>query len=172
MKHLLPLLLLSLAVAPLGAAPQSKPLPLESILKAAAKIDALLEEELAAKGLEPLPIVADDVFVRRAYVAIAGRIPTAQEAARFLENGSADKRQRLIEELVASPGYDSAAFNYFADLLRLQTNHEQYGLGWHVWLRKSLNQDKPWDRMVNEMLSAEGHSVNNPAAGYYLRDRN
>ncbi|NNM30580.1 MAG: DUF1553 domain-containing protein, partial [Akkermansiaceae bacterium] len=52
------------------------------------------------------------------------------------------------------------------------TNHEQYGLGWHVWLRKSLNEDKPWDVMVNEMLSAEGHSAKNPASGYYLRDRN
>ena len=73
--------------------------------------------------------------------------------------------------MVKSPGYDSSAFNYFADLLRLQTTHEQYGLGWHVWLRNSLAKDKPWDKLVNEMLAAEGHSVNNPAVGYYLRDR-
>jgi hypothetical protein len=73
--------------------------------------------------------------------------------------------------LVSSPGYESASFNYFADLLRLQTTKEQYGLGWHVWLRQSIAEDKPWNEMVYEMLAADGHAAKNPAVGYYLRDR-
>jgi len=89
----------------------------------------------------------------------------------FLDNTSPDKRHRLVEELVSSPGYESASFNYFADLLRLQTTKEQYGLGWHVWLRQSIAEDKPWNNMVYEMLAADGHAAKNPAVGYYLRDR-
>ena len=153
-----------------GAAP-SKPLSLSEVLQAAAKIDQLLEADLRTRKLQPLPIVAEDTFVRRSYLNIVGRIPTAMEASRFLDDKTPDKRTRLIEHLVSSPGYDSSAFNYFADLLRLQTGEEQYGLGWHVWLRNSLASDKPWNKIVHEMLSAEGHASKNPAVGYYLRDR-
>jgi hypothetical protein len=160
-------------VAPslLAEAAPSKPLDLREILQAAAKIDQLLEADLKAKKLQPLPIVTESTFVRRTYLNIVGRIPTAMEASRFLDDKTPDKRTRLIEQLISSPGYDSSAFNYFADLLRLQTNEEQYGLGWHVWLRNSLASDKPWNNIVHEMLSAEGHTSKNPAVGYYLRDR-
>ncbi len=160
-------------VAPslLAEATPSKPLDLREILQAAAKIDQLLEADLKAKKLQPLPIVSEGTFVRRTYLNIVGRIPTAMEASRFLDDKAPDKRTRLIEQLISSPGYDSSAFNYFADLLRLQTNEEQYGLGWHVWLRNSLASDKPWNNIVHEMLSAEGHTSKNPAVGYYLRDR-
>ena len=116
---------LLLAAVPALSAPRIKPLELDEVLRVAGKIDELLAKDLKAKGLAPLPVVSDELFLRRAYVSIVGRIPTAQEAARFLDNESADKRARLIEELVASPGYDSAAFNYFADLLRLPVLREQ-----------------------------------------------
>ena len=155
----------------LSEAAPSKPLSLSEVLQAAAKIDQLLEADLRTRKLQPLPIVAEDTFVRRSYLNIVGRIPTAMEASRFLDDKTPDKRTRLIEHLVSSPGYDSSAFNYFADLLRLQTGEEQYGLGWHVWLRNSLASDKPWNKIVHEMLSAEGHASKNPAVGYYLRDR-
>ena len=149
----------------------TKALGLREVLGAAATIDRLLEKDLARRGIKPLSIVPDDIFVRRSYLNIVGRIPTPQEAARFLDDTKPDKRTRLVEHLVSSPGYDSSIFNYFADLLRLQTGEEQYGLGWHVWLRKSLAADKPWNKIVHEMLSAEGHAAKNPAVGYYLRDR-
>ena len=164
-------LALAVALGSATAAPRMKPLELQEVLRVAGKIDDLLEKDLAVKKAKSLPAVSDEVFVRRSYVTIVGRIPTAQEATSFLDSKAPDKRTKLIEKLVKSPGYDSSAFNYFADLLRLQTTHEQYGLGWHVWLRNSLAKDKPWDKLVNEMLAAEGHSVKNPAVGYYLRDR-
>lgn len=149
----------------------AKPLPLKETLKIAAEIDQLIEADLAGKDLTPNLLVPDDIFLRRAYLSIVGRIPTPQESMSFLDSEATDKRTQLVESLVSSPGYDSASFNYFADLLRLQTNREQYGLGWHVWLRESLAEDKPWDDMVNEMLAADGHTAKNPAVGYYLRDR-
>ena len=163
--RLLPIFL-SLTIPVLAA-----PLPLEETLKMANKVDQLIEADLKAKDLEPNHLISDEVFVRRAYLDIVGRIPTPQEAMGFLDSKRPDKRSRLVEELVASPGYDSASFNYFADLLRLQSTREKYGLGWHVWLRQSLADDKPWDDMVYEMLSADGLTAKNPAVGYYLRDR-
>ncbi|RZL07240.1 MAG: DUF1549 domain-containing protein, partial [Hymenobacter sp.] len=56
--------------------------------------------------------------------------------------------------------------------MRVQTGQEEFGLGWQVWLRKSLSGNKAWDAMVREMLTSTGHAAKNPAVGYYLRDRN
>lgn len=139
---------------------------------AAKEIDAMVEADLHAASLEPNALVDDGMFLRRAYLGIIGRIPTEEESRFFLGDESPDKRTELIDALVASPGFDSHLFNWAGDLLRVQTKQEQFGLGWHVWLRKSLAQDKPWDELVYEMLAADGHASENPAVGYYLRDRN
>lgn len=141
-------------------------------LAAAARIDEFLGKDLKRADLKPTARIDDGTFLRRAYLSIIGRIPTEDEARRFLNDSSGDKRTKLIESLTASPGFDSHLFNWTADLLRVQTEQEQFGLGWHVWLRQSLAEDKPWDEIVREMLAATGHAADNPAVGYYLRDRN
>ncbi|MGJ8642745.1 MAG: DUF1549 domain-containing protein [Luteolibacter sp.] len=145
----------------------------EKEAKSAAKeIDAMVEADLDAAGLKPNAIVDDGTFLRRTYLGIIGRIPTEEESREFLGGESPDKRSELIDALVDSAGFDSHLFNWAGDLLRLQTKQEQFGMGWHVWLRKSLAEDKPWNDLVYEMLGSEGHVSKNPAVGYYLRDRN
>ncbi len=168
MRPFLRLLPLLLAV-PVAAA---KPLPDTVVRQAAARIDQLLAADLQRAELKPAPRIDDATFLRRAYLGVIGRIPSADEAAGFLNDASTGKREALIDRLTASPGFDSHLFNWAADLLRVQTRQEQFGLGWHVWLRKSLAEDKPWDAMVSEMLSSNGHCSTDPAVGYYLRDRN
>jgi hypothetical protein len=139
---------------------------------AAARIDSLLSADLKDASLTPTGRIDDGTFLRRAYLGIIGRIPTEKEARDFLDDPSREKRAELADKLTASPGFDSHLFNWTGDLLRLQTKQEQFGLGWHVWLRKSLSENKPWDVLVREMLSSTGHTAKNPAVGYYLRDRN
>ncbi len=163
------LLLLLPALFPAAGA---KPLPENTVAQAAARIDRLLEDDLQRAKLAPTAIIDDATFVRRAYLGIAGRIPSAEEARAFLDDKSPTKRAVLVDQLVASPGFDSHLFNWTADLLRVQTRQEQFGLGWHVWLRKSLAEDMPWDTLVSEMLTSNGHCSDDPAVGYYLRDRN
>lgn len=139
---------------------------------AAARIDHLIAADLKVANLRPNGRIDDGTFLRRAYLGIIGRIPTEEESSAFLADPSTKKRESLVDTLIASPGFDSHLFNWTADLLRIQTKQEQFGLGWHVWLRKSLSENKPWDVIVREMLSSTGHASKNPAVGYYLRDRN
>src|SRR4051812_4364189 len=66
------------------------------------RIDELIEG--AAVG--PLaPICSDADFVRRIYLAPPGIIPAADEARDFLADQTADKRERLIDKLLASPAF-------------------------------------------------------------------
>jgi hypothetical protein len=163
------LLLLSIPI--LNAQQPKNARPLKVIRSTSSMIDQAVEKDLVANELKPFPIIDDATFLRRSYIGIIGRIPSHQEATTFLNSKQSDKRAALIDSLVYSPGYESKTFNYWADLLRLQSNDEQYGLGWHVWLRDSVAANKPYDKMVYEMLSASGHASKNPAVGYYLRDR-
>ena len=55
------------------------------------------------------------------YLDVVGRIPSLEESARFLDSKDADKRAKLIDELLGSEGYVSHMFNWKADLLRVNT---------------------------------------------------
>ena len=66
------------------------------------QIDQLIE----AAAIGPLaPPCSDADFVRRIYLDLTGVIPTAEQARAFLADSTADKRQRLIDELLASPAF-------------------------------------------------------------------
>ncbi|GAA5496212.1 hypothetical protein Rhal01_02394 [Rubritalea halochordaticola] len=147
-------------------------LSLEVVKNTARGIDERIQVNNAKQGIKPNPIVDDSTFVRRAYLNIIGRIPTYQETQEFIADSTPDKRHKLVDKLVYSPGFNSKMFNFYANMLRLQTNQGQFGLGWHVWLREQVNQNTPYDEIVYTMLASSGHASDNPAVGYYLRDTN
>ena len=97
------ILVLGSATLVAGSAPHAKPLELQEVLRVASTIDQLLEKDLKARKLQPLPIVPEDVFVRRTFLNIVGRIPTAMETSRFLDDKRPDKRTRLVEVTAQGP---------------------------------------------------------------------
>jgi len=167
MKKIFSILLSVSVVSTTAQAELSK----ETILKVARSIDKTIDSENAKKDIKPNSITDDSTFVRRAHLNIIGRIPTYQEAKKFLDNKDSNKRQNLIDSLLDSKGYESHMFNFYANLLRLKTNQEQFGIGWNVWLKKQVSNNTPYDQVVYQMLTASGHASQNPAVGYYLRDR-
>ncbi|BDS07921.1 hypothetical protein NT6N_29610 [Oceaniferula spumae] len=176
-KHLLPSSATAAVIATLTcfAAPdslQAKPFSQETVRSTSNEIDQLVASYLQKNKVKANPVVDDATFLRRAYVSVSGRIPTSEEARAFLSDPAPDKRKTLVDSLIQSNGYKSNMFNFWADLLRLQTNQEKFGLGWHNWIREAVDSNMPYDQFVNEMLAAEGMATENPAVGYYLRDRN
>ena len=71
----------------------------------AAKIDQIIAARWTAAKVEPAPPTDDAEFLRRVYLAVGGRIPSVAEARAFLADKAPDKRQRLVERLLDSPGY-------------------------------------------------------------------
>lgn len=146
-------------------------LPQDIIRNTSNQIDQLVANSLKKNRLVANKIIDDSTFVRRSYININGRIPTEKEARAFILEKSPNKRALLIDHLILSNGHKSQMFNFWADLLRLQTNKEKAGLGWHVWIRDAVDANMPYDQFVNKMLSASGSAIDQPAVGYYLRDR-
>ena len=149
-----------------------EPIPQSTVRNTSNQIDQYIATYLQAQDLKANSLIDDATFVRRAYVNISGRIPTARETLTFIQDANRDKRRSLVDSLVESDGFNSRMFNFWADLLRLKTNLDKHGLGWHIWIRDAVNQNMPYDDFVNAMLSSQGMATDNPAVGYYLRDRN
>ncbi|MCB9891197.1 MAG: DUF1549 domain-containing protein [Planctomycetes bacterium] len=153
--------------------PHSDPRPVD-VVRAADEIDRLIAMELARLGAPGLERVDDATFVRRVYLDLVGRIPSLDETRQFLASRDPKKRDRLVDELVASRGFESHNFNYWADLLRAKTrlSNRASGEPYIHFIKQSLRDRKPYDEFVRELLTADGaaHERGNGATGYYLRD--
>jgi hypothetical protein len=175
-------------MTPLSLTPLAADAPLA---QAAERVDQLVESglqranllraETAAKTgarsapplLKPNPPVSDEIFVRRIYLDIIGRIPNFDETTAFLRSADADKRARLIDRLLNSEGRVSHLYNYFAEMLRIKEDlgrNMVRGTPYVQWVKQSLRENVPWDKMVYAMLTADGKMWSNGAAGYLLRD--
>ena len=144
---------------------------LAETLKVSYKIDDLMHAEYKKKGFIPNEIGDDGTFFRRAYLNIVGRIPTIEEAREFIDNKQPGKRVRLVDSLVESDAFKGKIFLFYADLLRLQSSgKENYGAAMHNFLRDAADKNRPYNKVVHDLLAAEGHIAENPAASYYLRD--
>ncbi|MBI3469378.1 MAG: DUF1549 domain-containing protein [Planctomycetes bacterium] len=81
-------------------------------------IDEHVWNKLKALGITPSEPAGDSTFLRRAYLDVIGRLPTPDEARAFLADPSSDKRERLVDDLLARPEYADFWANKWADLLR------------------------------------------------------
>ena len=143
------------------------------INEATSRINAAVDAGLAKNETNYNVGLNDHLFVRRVYTDLAGRIPTRDEVQRFVNSKTPDKRNHLIEKLLNSEDFVSHTYNWIADLLRIQSQIPGTKLrtdAFSFWLKQQLKSNRPFDRMVHEMVTAEGRIWDNPAAGYHLRD--
>ena len=117
----------------------------------------------------------DALFARRLYLKVAGRIPTHEELTSYLASSSDGRKGELIDQLVESSAFESQMFNWWADLLRLQTRMRggnQIGAGqlYVQWVKEQIKNNVPFDKMAYNLITAEGYPWENGAVGYYLRD--
>ena len=144
----------------------------DNAVNASSRIDAIIRLDLKNHERQPNPPVSDVQFVRRVYLDVIGRIPTEEELRSFYEDGRKDRRARLIDNLLESPGHESHMFNWLGDMLRVKDDYYRIGKTWtfHTWLKTQLRENRPWDELVHEMLTAEGRLGENGPTAYLLRD--
>jgi len=120
-------------------------------------IDRLLHDDLGRSGDRPAPIVSDPIFARRVYLDLVGLLPTPEQLATFTGDSSPDKRAGLVASLLADRrAYAEHWLTFWNDLLR----NAYRGTGFidngrsqiTGWLYRSLYENKPYDRMVHELI--------------------
>ena len=121
-------------------------------------IDRILDAHLAQRKL-PRPQTIDDAqFARRAHLDIIGLLPEPEALEKFLADKSADKRARLVRELLANnTAYAEHWLTFWNDLLR----NDYSGTGFITgglkqitsWLYRSLVGNKPYDQFARELIA-------------------
>lgn len=124
---------------------------------------------ILAPAKQPASPVADDAeFLRRVTLDLAGRIPSADEVRRFQADTAADKRAKLVDQLLAAPEYPRRLADLFHVMLMERLgDHEE----WTKFLRSSFEKNKPWDQMVREMLSPNPDDEATRGAAFYWTKR-
>ncbi len=132
----------------------------------ASVIDRQIRAQWAADNTVPAPPVDDARFMRRVYLDVVGKIPTASEVTAFLADNAPDKRVRLVERLLSSPDYAENWTNYWDNVLMGRSARSQVldRVAWREWLHKQFEQNVPWNKMVYDLLTATGQ--NSTGGGY------
>ncbi len=116
----------------------------------------------------PSDLSSDGEFVRRVCLDLAGTLPPPDRVREFLASGDPQKREKLIEILLHSPEYVDYWTFRFSDLFRVAL----YAAGFSpnkthpywTWIRDSIEENKPYDRIAIERVAAQGTA--GPAAHY------
>ncbi len=151
------------APVPLGA-------PVDRLPPPANFIDELVFKQLKAIGLPPSEVCSDDVFLRRVTIDVAGRLPTAAEAEKFLADTDPHKRERWIDTLLDRTEYADYFARKWALLLRSrveQTTQVRGSVALHQWLREAIYHNKPYDQIVSEILTASGDLEDSPPVNWW-----
>ena len=119
----------------------------------------------------PSEVCSDMEFLRRASLDITGLPPTSDKVRAFAADTTPqrEKREKLIDELLASKDYAEYWANKWADLLQCSSESLGQKATWQYkdWIQQSILENKPYDQFVREILLAEGNAYKNPAVNYY-----
>lgn len=138
-------------------------------------IDSQISSAWQREKLTPAPQTTDAEFLRRIYLDLVGTIPTHEQGAKFIDDSSAEKRDRLIEELLADPRYARHQGEVW-DLILFGRHPPGYETdrrdGIVRWLERQFQENTPYDQWVRALLKAEGNSVEDGPPMYFAQYRN
>ncbi len=153
------------------AAPMPAPTPHES----GNAVDRLVFRRLRMLGLTPSPPASDRTFIRRVTLDVAGRLPTPPETQAFLTDTSPGRDARLVDRLLADPGYADLFAARWSALLR---NRRDSGAddpaptaAFHGWLRDNFARDRPFAELARDVLTAQGAAPAAPPVLWYREVR-
>lgn len=140
------------------------PIPItDSYDQVATPVDAFLIEQLAKKGLEFTTEADRPTLVRRLYLDLLGLPPDPD----VVQNVSADSDihwyEKLVEKLLSDPSYGERWGRHWLDVVGYADSdgytekdaERKWAWRYRDYVIKSLNADKPWNRMILEQLAGD-----------------
>lgn len=151
-------------------------------------INQAIEAGWKDNNITPSKVATDHEFIRRVYLDIVGRIPSATpdpsikgdsptakverqgELQWSMSRPAATRRQDLVKYLLnEEPDYAKNWANLWSVWLLTRTSPPGIARDkLHGWLRDSFALNKPYDQLVRELLTATGKADENPATNFLL----
>jgi hypothetical protein len=138
-------------------------------------VDAMIREAWDQSSVKPSKIASDEEFLRRAYLDVLGRIPNIREATDFLRRDPKDakdlsRRAKLVEYLLNHPDYPKNFANQWKVILlgRKRPDRDVDPEALTSWLRRQFAENRPWNELSYDLLTAKGSNKENGAVNYTL----
>ena len=103
---------------------------------------------------------SDQEFLRRVCLDVTGTLPPPGRVRHFLTSRDPGKRMQLVDALLRSPEFVDYWTFRFSDLFRVAsaaTGGPAHAYVYWLWVRDSIAQNKPYDQMARERISAQGY---------------
>ena len=132
------------------------------------QINKLVEQVWTDYELKPSREATDGEWCRRVHLDIIGRVPSIEEATEFMNSRDSDKKKKLVEKLLYDDSYtEEFARNWttvWTNLLIGRTGGNDNNSmisrpGMQKYLRDSFAREKPYDKMVHELVTATGSTT-------------
>lgn len=136
------------------------------------KIDIFISKNLMSANILPSAICSDSEFMRRLYLDATGLLPSPKEVEAFIFDKGKNKREKLIDKVVASPEFTDKLAMRFSDLLRIKSEFPSNlwpnaAQAYHTWLRDAFDSGMPYDIIARRMLLSSGSNFKNPPVNFY-----
>ena len=144
--------------------------PTRQVSPSTKHLDRYINAALKKEGIQPSKVSEDTEFLRRIHLDVTGKIPTPEEILDFLKDGSSNKRQRKIRELLGSDAY----LDYWTELwvnwlIGRRADRDDRRIGLTYWVRDALTENMPYNQFVQELIAADGELRDNGAGNYIMR---
>jgi hypothetical protein len=142
----------------------------------AAAIDRHVQNGLTRLKLKEAPRSDDAEFLRRIYLDLTGRVPTAEQAVAFLDSQDPEKRAALIDQLLGTPQFGEQLGRTWREWIcppelpsdanaGTQPHKEVQALG--KWMGERFTAGDSWDKITRDLLTVQGETKNNPQAIFF-----
>ena len=132
-------------------------------------IDQQIRQGWQDNEIEASAAASDEEWVRRIYLDLLGRIPTMEEARKFLADESPRKRSVLTEELLEHEDYVRNFTTVWSNnCIGRGAPQRVSRTGMEKFFREAFARNRPWNEIVVDIVTASGHYEENGAVNYTL----
>ena len=164
MRTMLVALILSWMVIAGRPAPAGELLPPDRPIEEV--VDHYVDAAIDAAGVKAAPVADDATFLRRVTLDLVGRVPTAAELRAFVGSTDPEKRLRLVDRLMASPGYVRHQADSFEATLMSGVRGSL-----RDYLLAAFREGRPWDRIFRELMTADDSASGLKGSAEFLKAR-
>ena len=125
-------------------------------------IDRFILARLENEGIVPAPEADKSTLLRRLCLDLLGLPPTPQQIDEFLNDGSDNAYEKLVDRLLRSKHYGERWGRHWLDAARYADSDgyekdtgRPYAWHWRNWVIDAINKDMPFDQFTIEQLAGD-----------------
>ena len=138
-------------------------------------IDDEILHTLGSLRIRPSAMADEATFHRRVVLDLTGRLPSPKEVDLYIASTAAEKRQELVDRLLASNAFVESWAMRLGRLLRLRSQQDKNKITitskavrtYHGWIVDRLRSGTGYDEIAQALLTGTGDTETVGPAGFY-----